>query len=78
MSQRYVYHNGSGTYIALDECVVMEVTDEVDNALANGDADAGDCEVLHEASLGYIVSEYLNQHDWPTFPDDDDSDGAGC
>lgn len=62
---RYVYHPGTGTAIALDECVLLEVSDETEEAIARGDTDYSDCEA-QEGNLFFIVGEYLNQHGWPT------------
>lgn len=58
---KYVFHNGSGTYIPVDECTVFAVTEEVDEAINRGDVTAGDCEVVAEDSLDDI----LDQFGWP-------------
>ena len=75
MNRKYIVHVDSGTYIPLEECALMEVTDEVDATLSSGDVDARDCAVVNEGPL----SQYLNQHYWPTFPrDEEEDDGIGC
>lgn len=57
MSIRYVIHPGSDTYIDAEECVVIEVTDEVAEAVERGDVSIDDCTVERESSLGAILAD---------------------
>jgi len=57
MSIRYVYHFGSGTYMDVEECVVLEVTDEVAEAVERGDVPINDCTVERESSLRVVLAD---------------------
>lgn len=61
---KYVWHNGSGTYIPVDECTVIAVTEEVDEAINRGDVTAGDCDVIAEDNLEDVLA-CVGQLGWP-------------
>lgn len=63
MSIRYVYHAGSGTYMNADECLVLEVSDEVSEAVNRGDVSIVTCEVERESSLEEILAEVFGNLD---------------
>jgi len=60
---RYVYHPGSGTYFTVEEAVLLEVTEEVDEAINRGDVTLHDCEA-READLADVVECFL-EDGWP-------------
>jgi hypothetical protein len=52
--------------MALEGLLLLELTDEVSEALGRDDTTIETCDATGECTLSFIVGQYLNQHGWPT------------